>query len=191
MFWISKRLQIEFWLILLESIYLWQNILWNHKVTIKTTSTSSCVKAQARAFAFFQWYIFLILFWISKRLHIEFWLILVESIYLCQNILWNEREIWNWEKWKHELVLWRMSWCFMFFFHGYSMLSPNILSGVFESIKIDKNFIWSLLELQNAIREILHFKKRKHELVLWRTSWCFMFFFMATLCFHQIFCLGY
>ena len=47
----------------------------------------------------------------------------------------------------HELVLY-------VFFHGYSMLSPNILSGVLESIKIDKNFIWSLLELQNAIREI-------------------------------------
>ena len=86
------------------------------------------------------------------------------------------REIWNWEKWKHELVLWRTSWCFMFFFHGYSMLSPNILSGVLESIKIDKNFIWSLLELENAITEILHWKKGKHELVLWRTSWCFMAF---------------
>ena len=50
----------------------------------------------------------------------------------------------------HELVL------YVFFFHSYSMPSPNILSGVLESIKIDKNFIWSLLELQNAIREILH-----------------------------------
>ena len=69
----------------------------------------------------------------------------------------------------------------MFFFHGYSMLSPNILSGVLESIKIDKNFIWSLLKLEKKRLQKYYIEKAKaragaltHELVLYG-------FFMATL----------